>query len=189
MILPPLFFPPINWFLKAEQISLNGPLVKQSLMNRCWIKTPGQALALIVPVEHIGRPRSFQETRPVYRENWQIRMERTLETFYRKSAFFEHYFPEIQKIIHTRFDTLSELNMASVSFVFQALGAPLPPITESVFVFPETDFPPDPTRFSGFEKERFQLYGPFIPGLSVLDVLFHDGSLPMYAPEDHNPKS
>jgi hypothetical protein len=175
MLLPPLFFPPILWFEKVKHLSVNGALVKQSLMNRCWIKSPGQPLALIVPVEHIGRPRSFEETRVVYRENWPIRMERSIETYYRKSAYFEHYFPEIQKLLNNRYELLSDLNMATVRLLYQAIHRPFPEIRQEPFQFFETDFPPKPSAFVSVENERFQLYGNFVSGLSSLDILFHYG--------------
>jgi hypothetical protein len=176
MNVPPLLFPPLSWFQSVETISLEGNLVKQSLMNRFWIKAPGQPMVLIVPVAHIGRTRKFSETTIVYQDSWPVRMERSIESCYRKAAYFEHYFPEIQKLLQTPYDKLQEMNLASLFLLAKGMGFPSQfNYSSDPFVFPENVFPSRPNAVSEHESPRYQLFGPFVPGLSSLDALFHYG--------------
>lgn len=176
MILPPLLFPPIRWFQLQQSISLNGSYVKQSLMNRFWLKAPGQPMLMIVPVVHIGRTRTLSETEIAYKDNWPIRMERSIESCYRKSAFFEHYFPEVQAILNQRFEKLTDLSLASTTLLSKGFGLGLLNVSGvEPFDFPENIFPPRPFPQDLSELPRFQLFGEFVPGLSGLDALFNYG--------------
>lgn len=176
MILPPLLFPPICWFQLKQSISVNGSYVKQSLMNRFWLKAPGQPMLMVVPVVHIGRTRTLSETEIAYTDNWPIRMERSIESCYRKSAYFEHYFPEVQAILHQRFEKLIDLNLATTALISKGFGLSIANglVTEP-FDFPESIFPSKPFIQDTSELPRFQLFGAFIPGLSGLDALFNYG--------------
>jgi len=176
MNLPPLLFPPLSWFQSMETISLEGNLVKQSLMNRFWIKAPSQPMLLIVPVAHIGRTRKFSETTIVYQDSWPVRMERSIESCYRKSAYFEHYFPEIQQLLRHPFEKIQELNIASISLVAKGMGLSTKwNYSTEPFEFSEKMFPSRPNQEDENEPGRFQLFEPFVSGLSSLDALFHYG--------------
>ncbi len=176
MNLPPLLFPPLAWFQSMGTISLEGNLVKQSLMNRFWIKAPSQPMLLIVPVAHIGRTRKFTETTIVYQDSWPVRMERSIESCYRKAAYFEHYFPEIQTLLQTPFEKLQELNLASLSLLAKGMGLSTKwNYSTEPFEFSENIFPPRPNQEVEKEPARYQLFGSFVSGLSSLDALFHYG--------------
>lgn len=145
-------------------------------MNRFWLKAPGQAMLMIVPVAHIGRTRTFSETEIVYTDNWPVRMERSIESCYRKSAYFEHYFPEVQNVLNQRFSNISEMNLASIALLSRGFGLNQPvERTLDTFEFPETIFPSRPSGPDPLEPPRYQLFGDFVPGLSGLDVLFNYG--------------
>jgi len=160
-------------------ISLQGRYVKQSLMNRCWIKTASGIQALVIPMVHTGNPREFKEAGISYQENWPQRFSRTLMAAYKKSAYYDYYFPEFSELFNSRPDTLSELNLSCTSILWKVMGKNnYPEINNSEkFTFSEIDYPPRPhtETIPACESDRFQLFGDFIPGLSALDVLFHYG--------------
>lgn len=146
-------------------------------MNRCWIKSPQGAMPLILPVAHTGSPRTLEEVKLVYQENWPLRMERSLSACYRKSAYFEYYFPDIQALLHRRHEGLWAFCLEGIEIMARASGKIPPPLrTDALpFEFSEKTFPPRPDLQEDSEKSHFQLFGPFIPGLSGLDALFHYG--------------
>lgn len=148
-------------------------------MSRCWIKTPGNPLALILPVAHTGEKRKLDAARIVSQENWQIRYLRSIESNYRKSAYFEQYFPEVEQIVLADTSLLSEINQLSCRFLWEKfrLGK-FPEICAENFIFPEDLLPSDPLKHPDAEQDIepwYQLYGDFVPGLSSLDILFHEG--------------
>jgi hypothetical protein len=180
IVLPPLFCPPLSWFALLQNnhciISEGGPLQKQSLLNRCWIKTAQGAYALTIPLLHTGSARRYEDTYISYHENWPLRMLRTLNTNYRKSAYYEYYFPELEEILRAKPQTLSALNHSLIIWMCRVFH--LKPVfsqNPNDFRLDEVLFPPKPSPLLSHQVSHFQLYGEFIPGLSALDVLFHYG--------------
>lgn len=179
-ILPPLFCPPVSWFAQVHKshcvVSEYGLLQKQSLLNRCWIKTAQGAYALTLPLLHTGAARRFENTRISYHENWSIRMLRTLTTNYRKAAYYEYYFPEIETLLQAQPETLLELNHQMIILMCRVFRLnPVFAQDNTEFRLDEVVFPPKPSPAVIHKTPYFQLYGDFISGLSALDLLFHYG--------------
>jgi hypothetical protein len=179
-ILPPLFCPPVQWFAQLCKsdilISETGTLQKQSLLNRCWIKTAQGPFSLTLPLIHTGAARRYEEARISYHENWPVRMLRTFTTNYRKSAYFEYYYPDLEAILLAKPEYLHSLNhelMVWMCRVFQLTPVFQEPAID--FRLDEIMYPPTLSSIALSEVPYFQLYGDFIQGLSALDLLFHYG--------------
>ncbi|NBV12881.1 MAG: hypothetical protein EBS07_02310 [Sphingobacteriia bacterium] len=180
-IWPLLWFPPVAWFTgvwtKRIPISLEGDYVRQSLMNRCWIKGPNRILSLTIPVQH-SKDKESKEYRFIkiaYQQAWHKEHWRSIEVAYNRSAFFEYISPELKKIWEHKPETLGELSQLSFSFCCNWLRLPEAEWTKDSPTYNSVLFPssPKPT-LEVSESPYFQLYGPFVPGLSILDLLFHE---------------
>ncbi len=201
MILSTAYFPPVEYFaLLARDMTLSADRVipssakieacesyqKQSWRNRCLIMSASGTEMLQVPIVH-GKSRLITDIRIEYSTPWVTRTERTLDSAYHTSAFYDHYRDGIFDILESREESLFELNMKIINYFLEKTGIACK-ITKT------TDFEAEtsddwrekihPKRQNsileelGLEKPYFQVfsgkYG-FIKGLSIMDLLFNEG--------------
>ena len=191
LLLPEAYFPPIlQYALMAEGkpvcFEQMETFPKQTFRNRCDIMTATGKTSLVVPV---SRPRGNHtrtaEIRISFREPWQRTHWRALQASYNSSPYFAYYTGKIEPLIFQKEEVLlqfnhhiiNELNIllgirADISYTenyikssdaatdFRTLISPKKAFTQSIF-------PAYPQVFS-------HLHG-FIPGLSILDLLFNLG--------------
>ena len=115
-IFPTAYLPSIQYvslFLKAEgaTIELFETYQKQSCRTRTNVMTANGIQTLTVPVVKVnGNHTLTKDIEISYKESWQQVHLRCLESAYRKSAYFDYYFPYFEKIYKQKFSTLTELN-------------------------------------------------------------------------------
>jgi len=190
-VFPTAYMPDIQWvasFLKAENpnIEIFETYQKQSCRTRCNVMTANGLQTLTVPVVKTNGNHTM--TRDVvisYKEPWQQIHRRCLEAAYRKSPYFDHYFPYLEKAFLTRFETLIELNEFCLRFILKVLKINKEiQYTEyySKDVSPKEDYRILLSKWSpemtGFPK-YYQVFGdrqPFVSNLSVLDLIFNEGT-------------
>ena len=183
------WFPPVEYFAilakySSVYVEACENYQKQSYRNRCRIYAADGVQMLNFPVRH--RDGSFslpiREIEVDYSTPWVEKAERCIETAYRSSAYFEYYRDELFAILDEHPRTLWELDMRIIRFFIQKIGLR----TELV---PTTEFSPDavdihPKRPNGILRELgvdrpyYQVFSErhgFIPGLSVMDLLFNEG--------------
>lgn len=201
MILSTAYFPPVEYFaLLARDMTLSADRVipsyakieacesyqKQSWRNRCLIMSASGTEMLQVPIIH-GKSRLITDIRIEYSTPWVTRTERTLDSAYHTSAFYDHYRDGIFDILESREECLFELNMKIINYFLEKIGIACNITKTTDF---EADEPDDwrekihPKRQNsiledlGLEKSYFQVfsgkYG-FIKGLSIMDLLFNEG--------------
>ena len=103
----------ISLFLQTEEptIELFETYQKQSCRTRTNVMTANGVQTLTIPViKTNGNHTLTKDIEISYKESWQQIHLRCLESAYRKSAYFDYYFPYFEKIYKQRFNTLIELN-------------------------------------------------------------------------------
>jgi hypothetical protein len=191
------YLPSIPFFqqlVTAEKLLLDAHehYHKQTYRNRTLVLTAQGPQPLTVPVVDGARSEKIRtsEIEIDYRQNWMHRHFRTLQTAYGASPYFGYYADYLQDIYSQKPARLWELNLAFLQLLFRCLRWPLPIEFTTEYLAPATtpslldrrDFltpkstlaTPEPDSPS--QRPYPQVFGTaFVPGLSVLDLLFMQG--------------
>ena len=190
MLVHPTFFAPIiQYVLYANGqdivLEMHDNFQKQTYRNRCYIHGPNGRQLLTVPVLHSGG-QGRQKTRDVRIDNsfpWQKNMIRSLEAAYRASPFFEFYEDEIRPLFEKRQEFLMDLNLASIEVVNDCLQLD-PEYGQTSTYEPDASrdfrYLVDAKKEKEYElapyKQVFDDRNGFLPDLSILDLLFNEGT-------------
>lgn len=192
---PPLFStaycPPVAYFAallkhSAVQIEVCETYPKQTYRNRAIILSPNGVLPLTVPIILTqGNHTLTRDAGISYAEHWNVKHWRTITTAYNASPYFLYYQDKLKSILLTPHERLIDLNNQLMRFLLRALKI-------ETTCTPTQDFIPVGTvdndyryTFSPKDKstgQHFPAYSqvfsnqfPFVPNLSILDVLFNLG--------------
>ncbi|CAN5565011.1 WbqC family protein [soil metagenome] len=172
--------------IKSKHINLEQfeTYQKMSYRNRCQVLGPFKVLDLTVPLLG-GRDQksAITEIQIDNQQRWQMQHWRTLESCYNKSAFFLHYKDDLQNLIFVRYESLWQLNVATVNWVIKKLKAPITiTYTECYQKLPAGECLDFRDKFLPSNRKHFELQAyqqvfekPFEPNLSILDLLFNMG--------------
>ena len=171
---------------------------KQTFRNRCYVCTDRGRHLLNIPIRHVGGEQGRQRTRDVRIDNsypWQRLHWRTLQTSYRTSPFFEFYEDSIADIYHRKFDFLLDFNLKTMALTADLMELALPDGQTDKFELE----PPAYRDLRGLvnAKKHWPLpYEPytqvfhdrhgFVADLSVLDLLFNEGTNALHYLENLN---
>jgi hypothetical protein len=190
-LLPTAYFPPVSYFAFLANSAITyieqmETFPKQTYRNRCEIMNASGKARLIVPVtKPQGNHTITRNIEICYRESWQEQHWKTLQSAYSSSPFFSYYADIIQPMFESRETFLVKHNHEILQTICGLIG-----------IGPSVDFTKDyikeqhglldlRTKFSTkstlniIEFPRYQQvfeykFG-FIPGLSILDLLFNLG--------------
>jgi hypothetical protein len=195
------YLPSIPFFqqlLQADSLLLDAHehYHKQTYRNRCLVLTAQGPQSLTVPVLDGNRSEKIRtsEIEIDYRQNWPHRHFRTLQTAYNASPYFGYYADYLQDIYAQKYVRLWDLNLAMLHLLLRCLRWSLPieftteylalaDTSSSTLSFsdqrdvltPKTG-PRSGEPDSTSQRPYSQVFGPgFVPGLSVLDLLFMQG--------------
>lgn len=168
---------------------------KQTYRNRCYIYGANGKQLLSVPVVH-SHGKGRQKTKEVRIDNsfrWQINMFRSLEASYRSSPFFEFYEDGIRPVFEKKYDFLLDLNLASVEVINECLGLDIKYASTEAYRLEgyTNDFRCLVNAKSKQEfkmkpyTQVFQNKYEFLCNLSVLDLLFNEGTNALQYLEEH----
>lgn len=190
-IFPLFYLPPVGYFslLKKEQhqikIETQENFPKQTYRNRASIYSANGKLDIAVPVVKGGKNRvRSKDVRISYDFAWQRLHWLSLQSCYRRSAYFEYYEDEFAEFYHKKFDFLFDYNIQLFEWVLKRMKMNLEfSFTESYLEQSEVEVDYRNTispkkQFTFEEKPYYQVfeerYG-FIPNLSIVDLLFNQG--------------
>ncbi len=190
ILLHPSYFPSIEQMVavaQAEKVvfEVADNYQKQTYRNRAIIAHSNGPLVLNIPIKH-DKTGKRQKMNSVVVENdfpWQEQHWKSLQSAYRTSPFFEYYEDDLEPLFKETISGLLEHNLRIAEVLFELIGIEVEiSKTNSYEVSPEIKdlrFLIDAKRKSDFKAAEYnqvhQGNHPFLPNLSVLDLLFNEG--------------
>lgn len=160
---------------------------KGSLLNRYYLAGPNGRILLSVPLVHAKRTRiPFRDLEICNLEKWQSLHWKTMCSCYRRSPWFEFYEPELQGMYEKPFRFLLDWNLYAFELIGRWLGRSwnLQWTLGYEKTLPGQEVPDARNRFvsrpgyaaleagTGPYRQVFEDRTGFIPGLSILDMVF-----------------
>ncbi len=194
ILIHPTYFPNLGHFIalwNADKIlwEINDHFRKQTYRNRMYFMGASGKQMLPVPVRH-SKTAAQRPTRLVEISNerdWQRYHWKSLQTAYRSSPYFEYYEDELAPLFEQKFERLIDLNLATIRKIFELLDK------DFQYEFTEEWHPKAPDGYNDLRylaeaktphayiarlKPYTQVFSdrhPFVPDLSILDLLFMEG--------------
>lgn len=187
-IIPLTYFPPLEHFRAIVEgdyiIDLGEHYIKRSERNRTEIMTAGGVMQLTVNIRNANRPRTPMRSVEIdYSKRWQHQHWVAILSAYKSSPYFDYYADALQPLFEAKYERLVDLNIAALKAVLTLLGLPTDlKISESYVEAAEGDVDlRDKSSSRGGEGQEpyFQVFSdrlPFAPNLSILDLLFCEGT-------------
>ena len=183
------YFPCISYM--ARFLAESEPVVeiwetyhKQTYRNRCRVMTANGVESLSVPVVKVNGNHTMTKDITISpTEPWQHIHSRCLESAYKASPYFDHYYDYLKPIFEGRFERLVDLNDAALQSVLKMLKVKKEIVYTTDYVREaENDlreaFSPkkeiESTSFPAY-YQVFSTKFPFAADLSVLDLVFNEG--------------
>jgi len=179
MVLPSCYLAPVAYYQqllhagKAE-IEVCDHYVKQTLRNRCWIDSPSGPLALTIPVEKAEGKQAMRDVRISDHGNWRHQHWQALVSSYRQSPFFEFLADDFAPFYTRRWTFLADYNEELMHLVLRLLDVS-PTITRTTAFTPSPAWQPDSQPQQPYYQVFASRHG-FLPGLSIIDLLFNMGN-------------
>ncbi len=186
---PLCLFGPISWYGQLQEkevwFEVQEHFPKQTYRSRYSIYGNHGPLTLSVLLDGRSSKTKTKDIRLSYKENWPQTHWRALTAAYSSSPFFEYYEEELNKLISKPYPFLLDLNLEAHNWVSHILEI------ESDFRLTE-EFEKEVTGqdLRGGKKNDFgalspfptynQVFmdtgAPFLPNLSILDLIFNLGN-------------
>lgn len=183
------YFPCISYMARFLQdpsptIEVCETYHKQTYRNRCRVMTANGVENLSVPVVKVnGNHTMTKDVAISQKEHWQQIHRRCLESAYKASPYFDHYYDCLKPVFDNRFELLVDLNDAALQAVLKIMKIEKAIVHTTDYIHevehdlreafsPKTE--PNPDRFPKY-YQVFSAKFPFAPDLSILDLLFNEG--------------
>ena len=199
------YFASVNWYKKAYKhthVEINGYEIhrKMGFRNRLWIAGAEGRMNLSVPIVDARNEKQVYRDVRIVPGRWQLEHFRALVSCYNRSPWFEHYRDELAALYEQPVEYLFDWNLACFNWlngkldrrvdmaVLSTPGIDGRPVKNDAAVRPGdvvnfTDyFHPSNAKnwLDGVENlirysQVFEDRVGFLPGLSILDLLFCEG--------------
>lgn len=191
IVLPSFYLAPIAYYSHIMQtggeilLEMHEHFPKQTYRNRTSIHSPNGQLDLTIPIQKVKEKRrtAMKDVKISNADDWQRQHWMTMQTCYRRSAYFEFYedyFVEFYKQKFTfLFDFNQEVNQLVMSLLKIDKGFTCTENYQGAYPdFLDLRDVIHPKKELIFNKPYFQVFEPkngFIPNLSIVDLLFNQG--------------
>ena len=189
IVLSTAYLPTLEYFAfiaKSEVFFLEGceTFQKQSYRNRAYILTAGGVQSLILPTRHDTQRCCIRDVRIDYKDHWQLKHWRAIETAYSGTPYFLYYKDFLYPFFEKKYDFLFDYNTELTLTLLKLLKIKkVPAITETYINMYEDalDLRSElhPKRENLIESRPYpQIFSdrqPFTDRLSVIDLLFNLG--------------
>lgn len=190
-IFPSVYLGPIEYYiqlLKHSSVAIEQfeNWQKQTYRNRCYIYGANGTLLLNIPIIHKkGERQIIKDVRISYAEDWRKLHQKSFESAYRTSPYFEFYEDEFLQFYSKKYTYLYDLNIElnnwiieqlNISIDIQETSAYQKLVAENVIDNRSSISPKIKTdiQFNKYMQVFDNKYG-FIENLSVIDLLFNEG--------------
>ena len=197
-ILSTAYLAPIQYYSKLIQyptciIEHCEHFIKQTYRSRCDIYSPNGLKTLSVPLVKRDHRQAVKDLKISYDHDWRTLHWRTLESSYRRSPFFEYFEDDIYPYFHDKkYDYLIDLNeeLQQAILILLKRKSNYSFTSEYHKTYPDADDYRDvisPKESIESDKnfsikiysQVFETKYGFIPNLSIVDLLFNQGSRAM----------
>jgi len=193
-ILPCVYLGPVDYYVQLYRhqhclLEVHDHYQKQSYRNRCVIAGPNGPLPLTIPVVKPDNGKSeMRDIRISDHGNWRHLHWNALVSAYRNSPFFEFYADDFAPFYEKKWEFLVDYNEGLQRLVCNLLDIPVNWERTSHFIssssegyssgndFREVIHPrQSPTAYVRPYYQVFVEKSGFMPGLSIVDLLFNMG--------------
>lgn len=190
-VFPMFYLPPITYFSKINTykpvilIEKEEHFPKQTYRNRSNIASPDGVLALTVPVIKGSKNHTkVKDVKISYDFSWQRLHWQTLQTCYRRSAYFEYYEDDLAPFYEKKYDYLFDYNEQLLRFLLRAIKLPVELSFTEIYeaAYPSLEDLRDTIHPKGQpdfdQKIYYQVFeerNGFLKNLSIADLLFNQG--------------
>ncbi len=194
-ILPSVYLGPIQYFQKLNfypncVIEQHENFIKQTFRSRCDIYSPNGILTLSIPLTHRNKRQAIKDVKISYEYNWQTLHWRSLESCYRRSPFFEYFEDDFRPFyFDKKHDFLIDFNEAIQQEILKLLKLKTNYNFTSTYnktaentddfrhiISPKQSLHLDTNFITKPYYQVFETKHGFIPNLSIVDLLFNEGS-------------
>ncbi len=174
------YLPNIAYFqtlFKNEELvlHLNDTYSRRTFRNRTEIMGPNGKMIMTIPTVKLDSfEREYKNIRISYSESWLKQHWKSFESAYRRSIYFEYYEDKFRPMYdNPRFEYLWEFNFELMKIIVSTLKS-----NKNLVLNELEECPKESSYKLSFNKEYTQVFSnkyPFVPNLSVIDLIFNTG--------------